>query len=88
MRLGANTRMESMTRALDAMRSSLDTLIRDGPQLADRMHFREWSPTHQVLAAAVRFQLLHRQDAPSVRLVGIIGGASSGKPPPAWVTVS
>jgi len=61
------------------MRNALDTLIRDGSQLAGAMRFREWSPTHQALAATVRFHLARDREAPAVPLVGIVGGASSGK---------
>ncbi|MBN1511885.1 MAG: 50S ribosome-binding GTPase [Phycisphaerae bacterium] len=61
------------------MENALDTLVRDGPQLADAMHFGEWSPTHQALAATVRFHLTRDRAAPAVQLVGIVGGASSGK---------
>ena len=61
------------------MQNALDTLIRDGSQLADAMRLREWSPTHQALAATVRFHLARDQEAPAAQLVGIVGGASSGK---------
>jgi len=61
------------------MQNALDTLIRDGSKLADAMRFREWSPTHQALAATVRFHLARDREAPAAQLVGIVGGASSGK---------
>ncbi|UCG15456.1 MAG: 50S ribosome-binding GTPase [Phycisphaerales bacterium] len=61
------------------MRNALDVIARDGSRLRDRLHLRSWSAREQELAAVLRFH--HRRtggsDAPD--LVGIIGGASSGK---------
>lgn len=61
------------------MRHALDVIVKDGLRLCDARHLRSWSASAQELAAVLRYLDRRVSDQPTPALVGIIGGASSGK---------
>lgn len=61
------------------MDDMLEILVHQGPRLSQTIHLGSWTVRDQEIVAALRFVRARAQQCPEVTLIGVVGGASSGK---------
>jgi hypothetical protein len=61
------------------MDDMLEILVQQGPRLSQTIHLESWTARDQEIVAALRFVRLRARQCPDVTLIGVVGGASSGK---------
>jgi hypothetical protein len=61
------------------MDDMLEILVQQGPRLPQTIRLESWTARDQEIVAALRFVRLRARQRPDVTLIGVVGGASSGK---------
>jgi hypothetical protein len=61
------------------MDDMLEILVHQGLRLSQTIHLASWTARDQEIVAALRFVRARARERPEVTLIGVVGGASSGK---------